>query len=388
MKVKRIVSLHWGLIPGGGAAYARCLEDVGRYAPLSIKSLCITAAGWPVYSAGLAGMDVDLLEIKGRMDPSWIGRARHFLKKQRPDLILTHGFNGAYAALLSTTRLNVPMVSSWHGEYFPSTPAQRLRKPFFNIIERVLFSYVVKEIVTVSDFSRNVLIRKGISGRKITVIHNGIPDIPRYPENRPQMRNSLQIPEGSVLVGTACRLAAQKGLQWLLRASAIVLKARRDVHFVIWGDGPLKQSLQNLSNELGVSEYVHFAGYQPNIEQLLPGLDVFVMSSFAEYFSIALLEALRAGLPIVATNVGGNPEAIQDGVHGILVPFADAKALAEGILTLAESDKPREQMRANARQRFLDQFTAETMVSKTARWLSASLQKHAIPSKQQTEITL
>lgn len=376
MRLLKILSLHWGFIPGGGSAYARCLEDVGRYAPVRIKSLCITAPGWPLDPARRT-MDMELVKIRGRLDPTWVGATRDLLKKERPDLILTLSFNGAFAAWVATIGLGLPIVSSWHGEYFPTTLAQKLRKPVFDLIQKVVFRNVVKEIVTVSDFSRQVLIRKGVSSSRITVIHNGISDIPADPEKRREIRESLAMPEDTLLVGTVSRLSAEKGLQWLLRAAALVLQARRELRLVIWGDGPLKKPLLNLAGKLGIAEYVRFPGHQPDIDQCLPGLDIFVMSSFTENFSIALLEAMRAGLPIVTTNVGGNPEAIKDGVHGILIPFGDPQALAAGILTLAADGKLRERLAAQARQRFLDEFTADKMVARTAAWLLDCARKYA-----------
>jgi glycosyltransferase involved in cell wall biosynthesis len=372
----KIASIHWGFIPGGGAVYARSLEDVGRYAPLKIKSFCLTAPGWPL-DPGAKSMDMDLVEIRGRLDLSWVCKTREFLKKERPHLVLTHGVNGALVATVAGAGLGIPIVSSWHGEYFPSTPAQKLRKPFFDLGVKLLFRTLVQEIVTVSDFSRQVLIQNGISGRKITVIHNGIPAIPLDPDKRRTIREEMAIPEYTLLVGTACRISAEKGLQWLLRAGAMVFQVRRDMRLVIWGDGPLRQSLANLARELGIADYVLFPGYRDNIDRCLPGLDIYALSSFIENFSMALLEAMQAGLPIVATDVGGNPEAIQNEVHGLLVPFGDPQALAAGILTLAGDPKLRERLATKARQRFLDEFTADKMVAQTAAWLMNCAQKHA-----------
>jgi L-malate glycosyltransferase len=385
--VRRIISLHWGFIPGGVAVYARHLEDACQYAPLKIKSLCLTAPAWPLDKSGIESTNMEILRIRSRLDPSWIWKLRYTLKKGRPNLILTHGFNGAFAAAISGIGLGIPIISSWHGEYFPSTLSQYLRKPVFDMLLKWLFRNVVEEIVTVSDFSRSTLILKRIGEQKITVIHNGILNTKNDALTRSEIRKSLNIPEETLLVGTACRLVAPKGLKWLLKAFALVYQTRQDVRLVIWGDGPLQNALLNQSVELGIASYVCFPGYRPDIDRCLTALDIFIMSSFAENFSIALLEAMRAGLPIIATDVGGNPEAIENGIHGILVPYADPRAMADGIISLGLDVALRERLAANARQRFLDEFTSEKMVRKTAEWLMNCVGKHGKNNHLATEST-
>jgi glycosyltransferase involved in cell wall biosynthesis len=372
----KIASIHWGFIPGGGAVYARCLEEVGRFAPVRIKSFCLNAPGWPLHTGALQGMDLELVEIRGRLDLSWVWKTREFLKRERPHILLTHGVNGALVAAVAGAGLGIPLVSSWHGEYFPSTFTQKMRQPFFDLGVRILFRTVVKEIVTVSDFSRQILIQKGISPCKITVIHNGIPEVAPDERRRLEVRRELSIPEDAVLVGTACRLSTEKGLQYLLQACALVLQARRNVRLVIWGDGSLRQSLLSLAEELGIADYVRFPGYRPDIPHCLSALDIYALSSLTENFSIALLEAMRAGLAIVATDVGGNPEAIEDGVQGFLVPYANPQAMAARILALAEDPEMGKRLGYQARQRFLEEFTSDRMVAKTAAWLMECFMKH------------
>lgn len=372
-----IASLHWGFIPGGVAAYARSINDVESYLPLAIKSICITAPSWPIDDASSKSIRMELIHIQRRLDFSWLKALRVMLKKEKPVLILTHGFNGVFVAALASVGLGIPIISSWHGDYYPSTPSQRLRKPLFDALLKVLYRFIVKDIVTVSEFSKTALVTKGINEQKIQAIHNGIPDISDESDKREEVRKSLGIAEDCLLIGTACRLASQKGLQWFLHAIALIVKKRQDVRFVIWGDGPLKDELTSLANSLEINSYITFAGYRSDIVSCLPSLDVFVMSSFAEFFSIALLEAMRAALPIVATRVGGNPEAIEEGAHGILVPFADPAALADGVLKLLSDDVLRQAMATRARERFLAEFTSDKMVEKTAQWLMECARRHS-----------
>jgi len=370
------MSIHWGFIPGGVAVYARHIEEVGSYAPLSIKSVCINAPDWSFDKENAAHMNMNIISIKGREDLSWARKVRKLIKDESPDLILTHGFNGAFVGAVAGRGLNIPIVSSWHGDYFPSTLTQKIRKPFFDFLLKILFRKHVKAIVTVSHFSKRALLEKGIDEKKITVVHNGIPPESVPVGNKQRVRNELGVTDGYLLAGTACRLAAQKGLEWFLRAVATVVGREKNIRFVLWGEGPQRRFLEDLIDELGIGEYISLPGYRSDISRCLQALDVFVMSSYAEYFSIALLEAMRAQLPIVATDVGGNPEAIGTGKEGILVPAANPQALAQGILTLVNDRPKREQMALEARHRFLTEFTSEKMVKQTAAWLTACLGRH------------
>jgi glycosyltransferase involved in cell wall biosynthesis len=375
-----ILSIHWGFIPGGVAVYARHIEKVVSHGPLSIKSLCINSPVWPFDRENAAHMDMNIIEVRGRWDASWIRKVRYFIRKEPPDLIMTHGFNGAFVAAIASRGLNIPIVSSWHGDYYPSTFIQKIRKPFFDVLLKFLFRHIVKEIVTVSKFSKETLITKKINGKKVAVIHNGIPFEPLPPDDIQRVRDELGIPRECLLAGTACRFVVPKGLDCFLEAIAIVTKTVEKVRFVLWGDGPQRAYLEGLIKELHIDEYVIMPGYRSDITHSLNALDIFVMSSYAENFSIALLEAMRAGLPIVATNVGGNPEAIEGGAEGILVPAADRNALATGIITLANDHQLREQIALKARERFLEQFTSDKMVEKTAAWLLECIEKHKIKS--------
>lgn len=365
----KVLSLHWGFMPGGVSVYARYIEQVNRYGPLSMKSLCVNAHDWSFDKANAAYMNIKIIDIKGRWDFSWLTRIRSCIKEESPDLIMTHGFNGAFVAAMAAVGLKIPKVSSWHGDYCPTTIYQKISEPFIDRLQVFLFRHVVKEIVTVSHFSKKALMAKGLSENKIAVVHNGIPPEPVNCEYVRSIREELKISDDQVLVGTACRLASQKGLEWFMRAIAIVSKTHKNIRFVLWGEGPQEKYLRTLIKELGIDEFIQMPGYRSDIKHCLPALDIFCMSSYAEYFSIAMLEAMRAERPIVATSVGGNPEAIETGKEGILVPASDADALAKGIITLAVNRKLREDMALKAKNRFHSEFISEKMIEKTAGWL-------------------
>ena len=131
------------------------------------------------------------------------------------------------------------------------------------------------------------------------------------------------------LIGAVARLTHEKGIDRLIRAAPTVVAKCPEVRFVIVGDGPERPLLEAEAGRLGVDAHFHFAGHRADVGELLPAFDLFVLPSLREGLPFAVLEAMSAGLPVVATRVGGVPEAVAEGVTGLLVPADDPDALAD-----------------------------------------------------------
>jgi len=152
------------------------------------------------------------------------------------------------------------------------------------------------------------------------------------------------------MVGTVGRLSEVKQQDVLLRAFARVVQRVRDVHLVLVGDGPMRDTLGELAKELKVADRVHFAGYQAQPEAYLRAMDVFALTSCSEGTPLSILEAWAAGLPVVASAVGGIPELVKDGTTGLLVPFGDEEVLCHALCTVL-TDKDRAQRMGDAGRR-------------------------------------
>ena len=176
------------------------------------------------------------------------------------------------------------------------------------------------------------------------------------------VRRDLEIPEDVQVVGTLGRYEPQKGLVYFLRAAARVHAKRPLTHFLVVGDGPLREELEALATELGIRQVVHFAGWRSDVPELLAAMDVFCLASLWETFGIAIAEAMLASLPIVASNVDGIPEVVADGETGFLVPPKDAMALAEKLLLLLEDQDLARDMGEAGRLRAQTRFSVPTMV--------------------------
>ena len=226
----------------------------------------------------------------------------------------------------------MPVISSWHGEYFGTTIYQKLLAPFYNFLTVVLLKYFVRYIVTVSDFSRNILIKNGINNRKIKRIYNGIPSSHFIEKNITEFVVNYSTQIDKLVVGTICRLDVTKDLFTLLRAIQIITRTDDNIRLVIREDGPLKNKLIGFAKKLGISDYIYFAGLINKIQRCLMSIDIFVLHSKIENFSISLLEAMRACLPIIAINIGGNPEAVSHNINDSLVNPGNPENIAFTIL--------------------------------------------------------
>lgn len=184
------------------------------------------------------------------------------------------------------------------------------------------------------------------SGPRVEVMLHGIApeSIARGGDARHEARRRLGLPEDHCVIGTVGNLAPKKDHEMMLRAFREFLRLYPDAHLVIVGTGPRETQLRGYAESLGLSGHVLFTGMREDVPELLAGFDLFAMSSQHEGLSIALVEALAAGLPVVATRVGGIPELITHEEHGLLVPAHDHRGLADALHRVARDATLRRQL--------------------------------------------
>ncbi len=161
-------------------------------------------------------------------------------------------------------------------------------------------------------------------------------------------------------------MTAQKGIKDLLEATPLILNKYPEVRILIAGEGPLKEKLQLKSSKMGLEKRVYFLGYYDNLEDFWASLDLFVLPSHTEGMGIVLLEALASKVPVVATSVGGIPEIITSGKHGLLVPPKNPQALAEGVIELLEDINKKDSFVKAGVNRIKEKFLLSDMLLKTA----------------------
>ncbi len=365
-----VLSLHWGFSVGGVGKYATLIESVGSYAPVQFKSVCILSNDWQTDQINLEQIDIEKIHIRSRLDTSWIFKISPVIRQFNPDVIMTHGFNGHFVAfIVRIIYKKIPVVSSYHGLYHATTFARRFFGVFVNPLTDFFLHRVAMDIVCVADYTKEYLCGRGINPDKLTVVHNGIecrePDVSK----RSELRNEWGVEDDELLLGVVSRFDPFKGLEYAIDAMRLVIENVPQIKMVLVGSGTLGRQLKEQVENAGLNSRVIFTGLRTDIDQCLGAIDIFIFPSLSEAHSIALLEAMRAGKPIIATDVGGNTESVRHMKEAVIVPAQSAASLAEAMQTLAEDEQLRQKSGENARSRFIEEFTVDIMVKKTAEWL-------------------
>lgn len=263
------------------------------------------------------GVRVIALDAPGGFRPSLSRRLSRLYKQERYEVIHTHDdrplIYGMPAAWWAGIKRRI------HTHHHGRLPASRPHR----ILVR-LSSRFAQRFVCVSEDSARYAIEQGISPSRVETLWNGI-DVTRFAYQGP-------VDDGAIV--TVARLSAEKDIANLIRAAAIVTRPHPESRFEIAGDGPSRAELEKLIVELKVESHVRLLGAVDDIPALLARARLFVLPSQTEGISLTLLEAMARGLPVIATQVGGNPEVVQPGVTGLLVPPRDAEALAQAIVTM------------------------------------------------------
>lgn len=292
----------------------------------------------------------------GNFDLGVARAIRRFLSDNRIDIVHAHNLApliyGGLAARLTRPRPRI--VYTEHNQIYRANALQR-RKFWF-------YANLADELVAVSHDLKGTLKDELHVRPPVCVVHNGI-DGRRFSSIESRVRQELGIGEEEFVVGTAVVLSEQKGLTYMLQAARLVADEDESVRFVIAGDGPLREQLLREAESLALGDRVLFPGYRRDVPELISAYDVYALSSLWEGLPLALLEALAIGRPIVATTVGGNPEVVEDGVNGFLVPPRDPEKLAARILELRRDQELVDRVRSANRQRFESEFSLPCMVN-------------------------
>lgn len=368
----KILNFIWGFSIGGGID--KCFitySSIGSVdSDTKVISVCISPENFNTDRKLLHVINAKIINIKNRFDLSWIGKLAHTLHSEKPDMIFAHGFNGAIVCLiLQILKLNNIIVScTYHGMYHPATKTKRILAPIYNYLSILFYKKYAYKVICVDLPSINYLVERGVPSKKLYHVPNGIClniDVTSNPYQNLYLNENIKIVAASSLFPI-------KGLIYLVQA-ANILKDNKCTNFCIYilGEGPEYSNLSNQVTLNNLYDYVKLIGRRNDINSWLKYADIFVLPSLSEAHSIALLEAMRAGIAIIATNVGGNPYTVRDGNEGIIVEPQNAMAIAEALRTLIDSPDLRREMGFLARKRFLAEYTENAMKHKLVNVLTS-----------------
>ncbi|MEL4860840.1 polysaccharide pyruvyl transferase CsaB [Pseudoflavonifractor phocaeensis] len=282
------------------------------------------------------------------------------------DLIHCHGARGNMMGALLRRATGLPVVSTVHSDY----RLDYLGRPFSKLTYGTINTLALRRLdyrIGVSDAMTDLLISRGFDPDKLFTIYNGLDFTPRQPKlSRAEYWRSvgLQADESSVVVGIAARLNPVKDIATLVRGFALAYQECPNLRLLIGGDGEEMDRLKKLAADLGVAHVVCFAGWVTDTDSFYNALDVSTLTSISETFPYSLTEGARAGLPTVASRVGGVPYLIDHGVNGFLFPAGDAQTLSRHLVALARDKSLREHMGRRLYEKGRTQFSLESTLER------------------------
>ena len=316
------------------------------------------AVDFPVYNfrayqRGVGFLRQGILLLRG------LWRLWGLLRRERFDIVETFTHDSNLLGLPLAWLARVPVRIATHRGKIEAFPKWR------QILHNVLVnSKIAHTLIAVSEQTRKQAIDEGVWENRITVIPNAVKPLDTSSVNRTAIRGDLELNENDIFLLSIGRLTYQKGHEFLVQAMSKVFSRFPNARAGICGDGPLRPQLEQQIREAGLSSHVTLLGAWEDISPLLASADIFVLPSRWEGLSRALMEAMAAGLPAIATQVDGIKDLITDGVNGLLVPSEDAKGLENSILQLIQDAEMRKRIGAAGQAHVLKTHSVDDMCMK------------------------
>ncbi|MFH1615847.1 MAG: glycosyltransferase family 4 protein [Planctomycetota bacterium] len=356
---------------GGGTTVIFSLIEMARRhgwdaAILSDDPVTVEAAG---------KLGIDVVEFHGIIRPirPWVDikaalRLSELLRARKDTVVHTHTLKGGLVGRWAARKAGVPIIIH-HSHGWSFQDGSVIRKEIMAILERWGAGYC-DHIISVNQIDIDWALRKKFGAAdKFTYIPNGLcrEEIDNVkPTDRSELLRLIDAPEDCVILTIVGRLFSEKGHPWLFEALADLRDRNiKPVHLVVLGDGPHRDLYEKLIKKNNISNYVHILGHRPDCRTVAKACDIFVLPSLREGHSISVIEAMGLGLPIIATDIRGINNSVCHEQQGLLIPPRDSKALANAIYRLIQDPDLAYNLGKRAREKFLQEFTEEKMLSST-----------------------
>jgi sugar transferase (PEP-CTERM/EpsH1 system associated) len=335
----------------------------GRYRHAVV---CLTEAQEFAKRITAPGVQIVELHKKPGHDPAMYWRLWRALRKLAPTIVHSRNLAALETQVLGIVMPGIKRVHGEHGRDVHDIDGSYWK---YRMLRKLLRPLIHRYIAVSRDLAQWLSGSIGVPNNRIYQIYNGVDQVRFIPSPKRAttlLSQGFVSAEGGVVLGSVGRLAEVKNQAILLEAMNILMKTRPEwrckLRLVLVGDGPCRKPLEQRVVELGLDDLVWMTGDREDIPQLLQAMDIFVLPSLAEGISNTLLEAMATGLPVVATRVGGNPELIEHGENGFLVPVSDPRALADTLQGLIESRELRIRMGDNGLQKIRQGFDWDSTV--------------------------
>jgi len=334
----------------GGAR--QVLYIVEGLAARGVDNLLACPAGSEMSRQQPAGARVLPMKMGGDGDIGLVLRLARLIRAEQPDLVHLHSRRGADTwGGLAARLAGVPCVLSRRVDNPESRWAVALKYRLYD------------HVITISEGIRQVLLSEGLAPQKVSCVRSAVDAAPYLPPvDRAAFRVEFGLPPDALVAGVVAQLIPRKGHRYLLSALPGLLERHPALQVLIFGQGPLEAELRAEVESRHLAAAVRFTGFRHDLPRWLGGLDMLIHPADMEGLGVSLLQASAAGVPIVTSRAGGLPEAVQDGVTGILCPPGDVAALAAAIDRLAGDAALRARFGAAGRARILAEFSIDAMV--------------------------
>ncbi len=358
LKKMRLLYVVHTLNPGGTEQLAvkMAIHFSQKY---EVFVLCLDEPGLWSDKLRSQGIHVSSLWRQPGFDLRIAIRIASFCRRYSINAIHAHQFTPWHYVVIS--RFFYPFVQillEEHGRHYPEV--ENHKRVIFN---RFIGQYLTRTFVGVSqDIRERMFVYEGINKDRIKVIYNGSETVAQVTkEDYVCLKRSLGLSSNDLVVGTVGRFDPIKNLPLLLRTIKECSKQHKDIKLLLVGDGPEMKSVRRLIDDLGINKRVVLTGYRNDATRLTAIMDLFVLASYSEGTSMALLESMAAGIPAVVTNVGGNPEIVLSGHTGWVVPSDNLPAMVEALKEAITDSESRYKYGKAAQDRFLSNFSLQRM---------------------------
>jgi len=319
--------------------------------------VCVLEKGWLTDHLDELGITYTMIENKRSYDPVFLHRLVRLIRQHEIDLVHSHEFMMTVYGSIAASLTRKPMIATIHGKVYYPDKKRRVR------LLKLAF-FLSSTMVTVSEDLRCFLADiMNVDSKEMMTLYNGI-DLRRYSTTRTkdESRRLLSIRPDSLVAITVGSLFEVKGLPYLLDAAKELASRFTNFTLLIVGEGNQEEVLKEKCRTLSLDDTVQFLGFRRDVPELLNAADVYVCSSLSEGHSLSILEAMAMSLPVVATDVGGNPELIIPDQNGYLVHSQDPEGLAEAISTLLRNLDQRIRMGKTSRKMVEQKYKLEIMI--------------------------
>jgi glycosyltransferase involved in cell wall biosynthesis len=342
--------------PGGAERVvvhlATALQEAGAW---NVGFVPAGAEGWLSGQLARAGVTVETFRLPRPFSPSFARWLAQRLRGHRVDVAHSHEFTMAFYGAWSSWRARLPHVITMHGSAYYAARGRR------RLALRAAIALSGRTVAVSADLARQLGRQLAVPARRIATIPNGVPPLAPAP---PTLRAELQLrPEDRLLVSVG-NLYPVKGHRHLVEALALIAERHPHAHVAVAGRGPEEAALSSLARERGVGARVHLLGLRSDIAAVLAAADVFVLPSLSEGLPLALLEAMFAGRPVVASDVGEVKAALAHGEAGVVVEPGDPAALARALDRLLSDPKRAHDLGASAARRAAADYDVSRMVGR------------------------